>query len=755
MIRLLYAALLGAALAWGPARACAATTPESCRGLRLHGREGEALACFESLRRSGDPYRMAEGLWGLGRWEEAKQEFEKAVGQPNAPALWTVRYGMLFHERFNNAEAAKLFAEALHQDPANALAYVGLATLGEDGFDGRAAESIAKAIELDPKLAEAHSLAADLALEEVKPDEAVKEAESAIALSPYHGGSDALDAFAVRAAEARLGDRTAESEAWLGKVQAVNPHYGRAYAIVARHLFLNRRYTDAVEFDRKAIAADPALWSARSDLGINLTRLGEEEEPRMQLELAYNHGQTDAATSNSLRLLDSYRNFVTTRDASTILRMRKDEADLLRPYFEQQLHTALATYTAKYKVTLGGPVQLEVYPDHEDFAVRTMGMPGLGALGVTFGTVVAMDSPSGRKPGDFNWGATLWHELSHVFILTATDHRVPRWFTEGLAVHEEGQANPEWANRLTPEVVLAIRDKKLLPVAQLDRGFIFPEYPEQVLVSYWQAGTICDFVQQQWGADALLGMVHAFAQRKTTAEAIADSLHLSPGEFDARYKAWVERRAGATAAGFDTWRTQLKALAAMAAKGQNEAVMAAAPALITLYPEYIGDANAYELLASAQLAKGNKQAAVRTLSAYVTEGGQSPEALKRLSGLQSELGDTKAAAATLDRLNFVYPEDEALHRQLGGLWLAQGNAAGAVREYRAVLALKPLDRAAAQYDLARAYMAAGDRASAEESVLASLEAAPGFRQAQALLLELQPGAPHKQTEEDRVIPNGK
>ena len=47
---------------------------------------------------------------------------------------------------------------------------------------------------------------------------------------------------------------------------------------------------------------------------------------------------------------------------------------------------------------LTGPVQVEVYPDHEDFAVRTMGMPGLGALGVTFGQVVAMDSPRHASP---------------------------------------------------------------------------------------------------------------------------------------------------------------------------------------------------------------------------------------------------------------------------------------------------------------------------------------------------------------------
>ena len=137
---------------------------------------------------------------------------------------------------------------------------------------------------------------------------------------------------------------------------------------------------------------------------------------------------------------------------------------------------------------LSGPVQVEVYPDHEDFAVRTMGMPGLGALGVTFGQVVAMDSPSARKPGDFNWGSTLWHEMSHVYILSATNGRVPRWFTEGLAVHEETQVSPEWGDHMSPDILVAIRDKKLLPVAKLDRGFIFPEYPAQVVVSYFEAG---------------------------------------------------------------------------------------------------------------------------------------------------------------------------------------------------------------------------------------------------------------------------
>jgi cellulose synthase operon protein C len=717
--------------------AAATATPDGCRALRLHGKKKEATDCFEALARSGNAYEMAEGYWGLGQWEDAKKEFEVAVGQPKSPALWKVRYGMLFHERFNPKDAADLFNEALAQDPQNAQAYLGLAMLSADGFDEKATEYVSKAIALDPKLVEAHELAANLLLEDAKPEEAVKEAETAIGLAPYQGGSDALDAMATLAAADLLADKSADADAWLKKMAAVNPGYSDGYASVAQHLVLNRRYPEGIAFYRKAVEADPRDWAARSQLGINLMRMGEEDEPRQLLELSYNNGQTDAATSNSLKLLDSYKNFVTTKDETTVLRLWQSESDLLRPYFEEQLHKAIATYSAKYKMKLGGPVQLEVYPNHEDFAVRTMGMPGLGALGVTFGDVVAMDSPSGRKPGEFNWAATMWHEMSHVFILSATNYRVPRWFTEGLAVHEEGQADPKWTNHLTAEDVAAIKAKKLLPVTKMDQGFIFPEYPEQVLVSYWQAGTILDYIHERWGEDAILGMVKSYAALKTTPQAIEANLHESPEQFDKDYAAWLDKRIGMTVANFDEWREKLKALVGMAEKNDDEAVIKAAGEVIKLYPEYVEDANAYEFLANAELMKGNKQAALDTLAEYEKRGGEDPASLRKLASLQEELGHPKEAADTLDQLNYIYPETQDLHFKLGTLWLAQGNNAGAVREFQAVLAMKPLDLASAEFDMARAYYAEGDKAKAEESVLASLEAAPGFKPAQKLLLQIE------------------
>ncbi len=707
-----------------------ATVPADCWSQRKHGHSTEAQACFGRLTHSDEAYARAEGFWGLEEWEQANEQFRLATQPANSSALYKVRWGMLLHERFNNREAADLFREALAKDPSNATAYLGLAIVSSDTFDSKAAEYAAKAIALDPKLADAHELMASLALQNDDREAAIAEADKAIALE-----DDALDAMAIHAAVELLGDRS--PDAWFAKIVAINPGYGETYARVADQLELHYRYEDAAAYYRKAIKAEPRLWSAHSALGIDLMRMGKEDEPLEELELSYDNGYRDAATVNSLRLLDSYKNFETFRDDTTILKLKKTEANLLQPYMQAELHTIIATYEKKYLMKLPARVQVEVYPDHEDFAVRTTGMPGLGALGVTFGEVVAMDSPSARKPGDFNWGATLWHEMSHVYVLTATNHRVPRWFTEGLAVHEEGEHSQEWSDRVTPEVLIAIRDKKLLPVARLDRGFVYPDYPSQVIVSYFQAGSICDFIKDKWGEEKLLAMIHSYGQLQTTPQVVQEDLGLTPEEFDKQYLAWIDKRYGAEAAHFNDWREKLKALVAASEQKQYDTVLLQGPAVLAIYPEYVEEANVYELLADANKAKGDEKAEAVVLIAYEHEGGQDPAVLKRLATLEENAGQQSEAATTLTRVNYIYPvKDEELHRRLGDLLYAQKQYDGAIREYAAVVTSTPVDKAGAEFHLAQAYLAAGQKDKAEESVLAALEAAPGYRPAQKMLLEL-------------------
>lgn len=714
----------GAGASWG-------ATLDECQQLRKHGHRPEAHACYQSLTDSHDAYLRAEGFWGLGAYQDANNEFRTAVAQADKNAMYRVRWGMLLHERFNNQDAEKLFEEALERDPKNARAFLGLAIVSADGFDSKALSWVGKAMEADPKLAEAHELLANLLVEDSDLDKADEQADEALKISP-----EALDAMAVHAAVEVIGDRS--PDAWFAKISQINPTYGPAYELVADDLLLNYRYQDAVGYYRKAIDLDPQLWSARSKLGINLMRLGLEDEPKQQLEMCYDNGYRDAATVNSLRLLDSYKNFVTFKGDGTILRLQKKEADLLYPYFEAELQRDIADYEKKYKMKVPGVVQVEVYPDHEDFAVRTAGMPGLGALGVTFNTVIAMDSPSGREPGSFHWASTLRHEMSHVFILAATNYRVPRWFTEGLAVHEETERSPEWGDPVTPDVLAAIRDKKLLPIADLDRGFVRPEYPNQVIVSYFEAGRICDYIESRWGEEKLLDMVHAFAVKKTTPEVVRETLGVEPEEFDKAFMEWLDKDLGKTVASFADWATDLKALAQLAKDKQYDQVLQKGEEVRRMYPDYVYAANAYEFLAEADLAKGNKPAVVEVLTDYEKRGGRNPQALKKLASLEEELGDPNAAAATLDRINYFYPvNDEELHRHLGTLWFDQKNYAGALREFAAVVALHPLDQADAEYNLARAYLAEGERDKAKDHILASLEAAPSFRPAQQVLLQIE------------------
>lgn len=706
-----------------------------CQALALR-QPVAAPACYQQLADSQDPYLKAEGLWGLEQYDAANNEFRLAAAADDRNPEVRVRWGRLFLARFNDSDAESLFQEALQRDPKCADAYLGEALVSADGFDGKALEYAHKAVALDPTLAEAHVLLATLALEDSDPATAVAEADLALKAEP-----EDVDAMAVHAAIAVLAAAPNASGAggtWLAKIAAIAPKYGAADQAIADQLVLNRRYDEAVAWYRKATALEPELWSAHSALGITLMRLGQAAEPQAELEAAYDHGYRDAATVNSLRLLDSYKNFDLINDGSFVLKLDKKESALLRPYFEQVVRDALKAYSAKYDMTLPGPVQVEAYPNHEDFAVRSVGLPGLGALGVTFGTVVAMDSPSGRKPGDFNWGSTLRHELDHVFVLTATHHLVPRWFAEGLAVHEETQANPEWGDRITPDILVAIHDGKLLPIAELDRGFMHPSYSGQVEVSYYQAGRICDFIQARWGAAKLVEMVHDFAVPTTTPEVLHAALGVTPAAFDTQFRAWLAHDLGAVPGNFESWHNDLKALVAMAAvQPPPYAELATlAQKVRDLYPDYIYDATPYGYLATAYEGEGQNAEAAQALSDYEHRGGHDPALLKQLADLETKLKQPALAAATLDRINYIYPNDADLHRQLGALWLETKNYEGAVREYQAVLDLHPLDQAGAEYHLAEAYFEAGKLDPAQDHVIASLVAAHDYRPAQDLLVKI-------------------
>jgi tetratricopeptide (TPR) repeat protein len=326
--------------------------------------------------------------------------------------------------------------------------------------------------------------------------------------------------------------------------------------------------------------------------------------------------------------------------------------------------------------------------------------------------------------------------MAHVFTLEATNHLVPRWFSEGVSVYEEWSTGPLPGRHIPRHVLQAIAEDKLLPVADLDSGFIRPTYENQIMVSYMQAGLICQYIEQRWGQTAFVAMLDAYAQGEDTPAAIEQALGVSPDEFDAGFEAFVAADLGAVLENLEVWQEEIKRAYEAADAGRWEAALEAATAAIASMPDYVGDSNAYLLQANAQDELELPEASLATLERYWRLGGHDAAALKALARRLDAGGRSATAIEVLEDLLGVVPLDNELHSQLGDWLLQEGRATDALREFQAVLALNPHDQASAHFRLATAYRQLDDAAKTREHLLYALEIAPHYREAQQLLLEI-------------------
>lgn len=715
-----------------------------CDAARYRGQGAEANDCYRRLLAGNDDPRIkAEAARALGDQRAANAFFQTALQQyAEDPALRT-RWGDLFFETHQDNEAVKLYQEALGLAPEYVPAIVGLATISAGRFDDQARAWVDDALEIEPGNIAAHLLRARLDLEEGAIDEADASLDRALKAAETRGIAP-LEIYGLKVAVDLLRD-VADSE-WTQKALAYNPGYGDIYAIPAHFYVITRRYREAIGLYRRAVEIEPDLYAAHAELGVNLLRENEIADAQRHLAIAYRGDPYGARIVNTLRLIDSFDNFVVqsfgkaqdaaSPDPGVILRLHRDEAPILEPYVLDLVNRSIETYTERYGFELGEPVIVEFYPDHDDFAVRTSGLPGIGLLGVTFGYLVAMDSPSGRAEGDFHWGTTLWHEMAHVFTLEATNHLVPRWFSEGVSVYEEWSTGPLPGRHIPINVLQAIGADKFLPVAELDRGFIRPTYENQIIVSYMQAGLICEYIAANFGQQALEKMLIAYRDGADTPGAIEAALGVPAKEFDARFSDFIAAEFGTVIENLERWQEAQKSTHENAQSSLWHEALTAAGRAIELYPDYVDEGSAYLIRAKAQQETGEHDAAVASLREYHRRGGHDPYALLQLGRWLIEADERVAAIGVLEDLLQVAPLNDAVHADLGDWLLAEGRAEQALAEYEALFAMQPHDQAAAHLRLARANLQLDDRGLAREHLLYALEIAPHYREAQQLLLEI-------------------
>lgn len=714
---------------------------DPCDEQHDRGQVAAAAACYRAVLEAAGPAAQAEAYWMLGDLKAANERFREAVQASSEDADLRVRWGYLYIESHQREEAAQLFREALELEEGHVAAQLGLAGVLASRFGGEAVKLVEDALRRKPEQAEGHLLLGRMALEEGALAKAREALETALGKAQELGLTP-LGAYALLASLEMLEGRP--DNEWVSRALAYNPRYGAVYAEQARFYVITRRYREATERLRRALAIAPRLWRAHMELGVNLMREGHDEEGRRHLEIAYGGDPYSAKTVNTLRLLDTFDRFETLQSRAllgsggplAVFKLHREEAGLLLPYVEELTERAIAEFSRKYQYELDRPVRIEMYPNHDDFVVRAVAMPGIGLLGVTFGHVVAMDSPSGHEPGGFHWGTTLWHELAHVFTLKSTGHLVPRWYSEGISMYEEWQGDPRWGDRVTPAYIQAVREGKLLPVAELDRGFIRPRYRGQVAVSYLQAGFVCRFIAERWGEAKLGELLRGFAADTPTEGNLRAVLGAEAAAFDEDFRDFMQEALGPALDGLGRWRRSLAAAREAARKKDWEAVIEPARAAKAAYPQHAGADSAYTLLAAAHEETGARAAAIAELLEYEQRGGRQPATLKKLGGWLEEAGRSAEAMRTYEGAIYNWPQDEEIHARLGELYLGHGQFELALREFRAVLELDPIDRAAAEYSVARAYVKMGDLAEARLHVLLALENAPTFRPALQLLREI-------------------
>ncbi len=726
-------------------------------GRRTEGRQTLQLILAADVRNPNarDHLRAARASRALHRIEDAQSYFRDAIELAPTDVRVNTEWGELFVEKYSNADAAKSFQEALKVDPDYGPALPGMARALADENPPQAVAFAQRALKVNPLDAGAHLVMAEMAVYQDKKADAKESIERVLKVNPRH-----LEALSMQAALAHVEGDTAAYQEAVADALTIHPTYGEIHRIVGSITAHYYRFDEAVEHTRKAIALDRENFRAIADLGAQLMRTGDERNARRNLETAFRIDRWDVMTFNLLELLDKLEPFDTIKEGEMVIRLSPDESPVMKEYVPQLARESLAALSTRWEFTPKGPILIEMFPEHDDFAVRTLGLPGmLGALGACFGRVVTIDSPKARPPGTFNWGETLWHEMAHVITLQLSNNRLPRWLSEGTSTYEERRARKEWGRDMDIPFARFLDSGKALKIRDLNSGF---SSSQTISYAYYQASLLVEHIVDTYGQRQLRALVAAYADGSDTEAAIKQALGIDIDQLQTSFDAALDQR-------YASLRRALKVpdglapglpldkLTAMAsdhpesfaaqmtlgealAESNPDAAIDAFERAAKLIPNAGGEDSPHAAIAAVAMKKGDKARAARALERLTANTPSDVESARQFAALLDPVTEAARTRTALQRVVAVDPFDAQSHATLGQLALKAGDTAEAIRSFRVAVASKPLDRASAHADLAEALLAAGQKEAARKQVMEALMVAPTFTRAQDLLLKLSGGS---------------
>ena len=434
--------------------------------------------------------------------------------------------------------AAEYYEKALKIQKDNQDALAGLAECYWKSSDPRLEEHLERLLALNPNHPRARAIQVEMALDVGKTEEALRIIDEALAVNPNR-----MEMLALQSAAWFLLDSSTSMALTQRRALELNPQASEVLRVTGRIASRHYRFREAAEFERRALEMDPDDYLARAYYAFDLLRLGDAEEGRRQLEQAFKADRYNVTVFNMLNLLDSLQRFETIERGPFVLQLPRKEAPILANDILALVQEAYAAYTRKYDVELEKPIRVQLFDNHDDFMVRSVGLPGsVGHLGICFGQLVTMDSPSARSKWDANWKSVLWHEFVHVITLQKTKNRVPRWLSEGISVYEEAERDGAWGQRLNVQYKAIVEHDPLPGLTEMEIYFINPKTPAHLMFGYLAAGEFVHFYTNRCGFAALRKALDRIGSGLAAAAALAESASLSREELDREFQTYFKKR---------------------------------------------------------------------------------------------------------------------------------------------------------------------------------------------------------------------
>jgi len=332
------------------------------------------------------------------------------------------------------------------------------------------------------------------------------------------------------------GENEAYEEA-IKKAHKVDRFYGEVFFRMGEQMIFHYRFPEAEQFARKCLEVDPDYSEAYILLGRALANLGREDEAKLALQKSMKLDPFNYPwRKNMLQVLSDLETFLEVNNQQFKMKIDVDEANIMRHFLPKWGDLSLKLLKKRYGYETNEKILLEMFPENQDFAVRTIGFTGFGALGACFGKVVTLLSPKVKQMrGQFSWVSTLHHELCHVFTLEESNYRIPRWLTEGISVYEEEMLNPNQRRNMDMELFVSYFNEALFSLKNFNQGFMGP----RVLFAYYQGGLTVKYIVERYGIEALLKMVRAYGKDLSTNGVLKRVLNTEVEEFDIAFKQWL------------------------------------------------------------------------------------------------------------------------------------------------------------------------------------------------------------------------